>query len=209
MLRVGLTGGTACGKSTVTEMFRRKPHVHVIDADRLVHELYKPGQKVNEEVVRTIGSGVVAKDGSINRVALANIVFNDAEKLKQLEAIVHPAVVELQDRELAKLAEDDIAIVEATKMLEAGTHQRYDEVLLVVCSPEVQLQRFRERQPNLLGDQAAAELQRRIAAQFKDEQRRRMVLPNFVIENSGSREETAKQVDRIYSELSARQKSKP
>ncbi len=207
MLRVGLTGGTACGKSTVVEMFRRKPHIHVIDADKLVHELYQPGAAVYHRVVAAFGGGILAGDGSIDRVALANVVFNDREKLMQLESIVHPAVVLLQDREIAKLGKTDIVMVEATKMLEAGTHKRYDEVLLVICRPEVQLERFQKRHPNLSREQAAAELKRRIAAQFSDEQRRALVPPQNVIDNSGNPEESAQQVERIYMKLAARAES--
>ncbi len=207
MLRVGLTGGTACGKSTVVEMFRSKPRVHVIDADQLVRELYRPGETVYERVVKEFGREILAADGTIDRAVLANIVFGDKRRLAKLEAIVHPAVVELQDSEMAKLGKNDIAIVEATKMLEAGTHKRYDEVLLVTCHPEAQLERFRLRHQALSRDQAAAELQRRVAAQYSEEQRRALVHPNFVIDNSGSPENTALQVDRIYGELAARTES--
>ena len=204
MLRVGLTGGTACGKSTVLAMFRVKPDVRVIDADAIVHALYQPGTAVHRMVKERYGNEVLAGDGSIDRAKLGDIVFATPAEMRALEEIVHPAVEVEQERTmdaLEKTLPHGIALVEATKMLEAGTYKKYGHVLLVVCSPEEQLKRFCERHPKLTPEQAEAELARRSRMQFSDVKRRSLVPTAWVIDNSGSRKETWAQVEGIYRAL--------
>ena len=201
MLRVGLTGGTACGKSTVLAMFRRKPGVQVIDADAIVHELYQPGTDVHRRVKERYGDELLAEDGSIDRAALSDIVFATPAEMRSLEEIVHPAVEVEQERAMDALEDSlptGIALVEATKMLEAGTFKKYDRVLLVVCSPEIQLKRFQERNPKLTAEQAEKELARRGRLQFSDVKRRSLVPTEWVIDNSGTREETTVRVEALY-----------
>jgi len=206
VLRVGLTGGTAVGKSTVMKLLAAKPHVHVVDADQIVHELYRPGTEFARRIAEELGAQALAPDGSVDRARVASLVFSDTAKLKKLEAIVHPAVIAEEKRMTDAIAARDphaIAIVEATKMLEAGTHADYDVVLLVTARPEVQRLRFAGRTPHLSAEDSAGELQRRLSAQFTDEQRRALVPPQFIIDNSGTLEETAAQVERIYAALCA------
>jgi len=203
MLRVGLTGGTATGKSTVMEMLRGKKDVRTFDADTIVHRLYQPDTEVFRKVVERFGSSILTA-GNLDRKKLAEIVFKVPGELAALERIVHPAVVAAQKMELDALAHSSpkaIAVVEATKMLEAGTYKDYDRVLLVVCRPEVQLERFRLRQTELSAEAAQFELARRTEAQFSDTKRRSLVPAEWVIDNSGSKEETAAQVGRIYEKL--------
>ena len=131
-------------------------------------------------------------------------MFADPSELRSLEEIVHPAVEEQQQHlmdELEKKQTECIALVEATKMLEAGTYRKYDHVLLVVCSPQEQLKRYQARNPKLTLEQAQKDLERRSRAQFSDVKRRSLVPTEWVIENSGSREGTADQVERIYQRL--------
>jgi len=204
MLRIGLTGGTACGKSTVLAMFRRKPEIRVIDADTIVHELYQRGNAVHRLVAERYGNEVLDGDGDIDRVKLGEIVFSNPSELRSLEEIVHPAVEESQMRQmdaLENMQPDCIALVEATKMLEAGTYKKYDHVVLVVCSPEQQLKRYQSRNPKLSPAEAKQDLERRSRMQFSDVKRRSLVPTEWVIDNSNTRVETEEQVEFIYQRL--------
>lgn len=208
MLRIGLTGGTACGKSTVAEMFAARPKVFWLDADQLVREMYAPNSEITKRVAQAFGTQVLDASGAVDRRYLADLAFADAEKLKLLEAIVHPAVIAAEHKWMDQIEAahpDGIALVEATKMLEAGSHKNYDHVVLVTCAPEVQAQRFLTRHGELSEAQARAEIARRSQAQFSDQRRRSMVEPDFVIDNSGSREQTEAQVEAIYRRLLAQQ----
>jgi dephospho-CoA kinase len=204
MLRIGLTGGTACGKSTVLAMFRRKPGIHVIDADAIVHELYQRGSEVHRLVAERYGNEVLNEDGDIDRAILGEIVFSNPSELRMLEEIVHPAVEEVQMKQMDALENqqpDCIALVEATKMLEAGTYKKYDHVILVVCSPEEQLKRYQSRNPKLSLMEAKQDLEQRVRAQYSDLKRRSLVPTEWVIDNSNTRAETEEQVERIYRKL--------
>jgi dephospho-CoA kinase len=208
MLRVGLTGGTACGKSTVAEMFAARPRVFWLDADRLVRDMYSPQSEVTRRVAQAFGAQVLDASGAVDRRRLADLVFADAEKLKVLEAIVHPAVIAAEHKWMDQIEAEHpeaIALVEATKMLEAGSHKNYDHVVLVTCQPEVQAQRFLSRHSEMSEAEARAEIARRSQAQFSDQRRRSMVDPDFIVDNSGSREQTEAQVDAIYRGLLAQQ----
>jgi len=205
MLRIGLTGGTACGKSTVLAMFRRKPDVRVIDADTIVHALYQRGNAVHHLVAERYGKEVLNTDGDIDRAKLGEIVFTNPSELRSLEEIVHPAVEEEQMKHMDALEHiqpNCIALVEATKMLEAGTYKKYDHVLLVVCSPEEQLKRYQTRNPKLSPAEARQDLDRRSRMQFSDVKRRSLVPTEWVIDNSNTRMETEEQVNLIHRRLS-------
>ena len=211
MLRVGITGGTASGKSTVARMFAAKPCVHSIDADALVHELYAHPSALTRKIAETFGGAALNSDGSVNRVALGEIVFRDAAKLQKLEQIVHPAVIQREHELIDAIEKQDpagIALVEASKMFEAGSYKSYDRVILVTADADIQLDRFCRRQPGLPLDDARAEFARRVAAQWSDAERRSAVPAESVIDNSGPLEETAAQVDRIYAELLAQAAAK-
>lgn len=214
MLRVGLTGGVACGKSTVMRFLMEAAERHsdkaqpesllIIDADLLVHHLYSVGETVNVEVRKMFGDQVVAADGSIDRKKLGDIVFADKEKLAQLEAVVHKAVIQrehqLMDRHANRYPKG-IAVVEATKMVEAGSHEHYDKVILVHCSPKVQLQRFAARHCRWTPEEAEAELARRRSAQLSHEQRLLKVKNAIIIDTSGEKEQTAAEVEHLYLQL--------
>ena len=199
MLRVGLTGGVACGKSTVAKMFADLG-AQVADADSIAHELYRPGQEVYQELVKRFGHEIVKPDGEIDRAKLAAAAF-DGGRVEELNRIVHPAVIRQQDRWMRDLAAKDpyaVAIVEAALIFEAGVKDRFDKIMVVTCKPAQKITRFAERTGTNEAD-ARADVDRRTKAQIPDEEKARRA--DFVIDNSGSVEETRHQVQRIYAEL--------
>lgn len=201
MLRVGLTGGVACGKSTVAKMFADLG-ANIVDADAIAHELYRPGHEVLEELARHFGPEILKADGELDRAKLATLVF-DGGRVEELNKIVHPAVIRQQDQWMRSLEEKDpyaVAIVEAALILEAGVKDHFDRIIVVTCTPAQKVARFAGRS-NLSEEPARAEVERRTKAQMPDEEKARRA--DFVIDNSGSAEETRHQVQRIYSELKA------
>ena len=199
MLKVGLTGGVACGKSTVAKMFADLG-AQVADADIIAHELYRPGQDVYQELVKRFGREIVKPDGEIDRAKLAAAAF-DGGRVEDLNKIVHPAVIRQQDRWMRELAARDpyaVAMVEAALLFEAGVKDRFDKIMVVTCKPAQKVTRFAERTGRNEAD-ARADVDRRTKAQIPDEEKARRA--DFVIDNSGSVEETRHQVQRIYAEL--------
>lgn len=199
MLKVGLTGGVACGKSTVAKMFADLG-AQVVDADAIVHELYRPGLDVYQELVKRFGREIVKPDGEIDRAKLATAAF-DGGRVDELNKIVHPAVIRQQDRWMRELAARDphtVAVVEATLIFEAGVKDRFDKIMVVTCKPAQKVTRFAGRTGRNEAD-AGAEVDRRTRAQLPDEEKARQA--DFVIDNSGSVEETRRQVQRIYAEF--------
>ena len=199
MLRVGLTGGVACGKSTVAKMFADLGAT-IIDADVVAHELYRPGHEVLKQLLQHFGPEILKADGELDRAKLATLVF-DGGRVEELNKIVHPAVIRQQDEWMRALGEKDpdaVAIVEAALILEAGAKDHFDRIIVVTCKPAQKVARFAQR-TGLSEDAARADVDRRTKAQMPDEEKARRA--DFVIDNSGSAEETRQQVQRIYSEL--------
>ena len=203
MLKIGLTGGIASGKSAVGEMFV-KLGARLIRADDIAHELMQPGQTVYDKVVRHFGREILNSDGSINRPRLASFAFGEsggAARVKELNAIVHPAVIQREDDWMEEVGRSDphaIAIVEAALILEAGAADRFDRLIVVTCRPEQRVQRLAAR----LGISEAAargEVTRRMAAQISDEEK--IKAADFVIDNSGSLETSERQVQRVFAML--------
>jgi dephospho-CoA kinase len=136
MLKVGLTGGVACGKSTVAKMFADLG-AQVADADTIAHELYRPGQDVYQELVKRFGQEIVKSNGEIDRAKLATVAF-DGGRVEELNKIVHPAVIRQQDRWMREVAAKDphaVAVVEAALIFEAGVNDRFDKIMVVTCMP--------------------------------------------------------------------------
>jgi dephospho-CoA kinase len=199
VLRVGLTGGVACGKSTVAKMFADRG-ANIIDADTVAHELYRPGQEVLQELVKHFGAEILKPDGELDRAKLATLVF-DGGRVEELNRIVHPAVIRQQDEWMRALGEKNryaVAIVEAALILEAGVKDHFDRIMVVTCKPEQKVARFAKR-TGMSEDAARADVERRNKAQMPDDEKAHRA--DFVIDNSGSLEETSHQVQRIYSEL--------
>ncbi len=205
MLKVGLTGGIAVGKTVVGETFVRLG-AHLIQADALSHEMMQPGQPVYEEVVRHFGKGILDPDGRVNRPRLAQAAFGNpaaglAPRVKELNEIVHPAVVERENRWLEEIGQkypDAIAIVEAALILEAGVADRFDHLIVVACKPEQRVLRFAQRL-GISEEAARYEVNRRMAAQIPEEEK--IKAADYVIDNSGSLEASEQQVQKIWREL--------
>jgi dephospho-CoA kinase len=207
LLKLGLTGGIASGKSVVGETFV-KLGAHLIQADAVAHSLMQPGNAVYEEVVRRFGREILNPDGSINRPRLAEAAFGTPggapPRVKELNEIVHPAVIEHENKWMEEIARRDpnaIAIVEAALILESGAAGRFDRLIGVTCNPEQRVQRF-ARRLGISEDAARAEVTRRMAAQISDEEK--IKAADFVIDNSGSLDATEQQVRRVFAALRQR-----
>jgi len=198
MLKVGLTGGIAAGKSVVGEMLVALG-AHLIQADQISHQLMQPGQSVYQEVVRHFGEGILNPDRTVNRPKLAEAAFNG--RIQELNQIVHPAVLQKQKEWMADIGHRDpqaIAIVEAALMLEAGSAKDFDRLIVVTCRPEQRVARWAQRM-HVDEETARREVTRRMAAQLPDEEK--IKAADYVIDNSGSLDETQKHVGRIYAQL--------
>jgi dephospho-CoA kinase len=203
VLKVGLTGGIAAGKSVVGEMFASLG-AHVIQADEISHQLMQPGQPVYREVVAGFGPGILDPDGSVNRIRLAALAFggpNQPSRIGELNQIVHPAVIRRQEEWMAEVSRRDpraLALVEAALILEAGMAESLDRLVVVTCRSEQRIERWAQR---MKVDMEAARLEvtRRMAAQLPEEEK--IKAADYVIDNSGSLDETELQVKKIYVEL--------
>ena len=199
VLRVALTGGVACGKSTVARMFAELG-AQVVDADRLVHELYRKGEPVYHELVRHFGEGILREEGEIDRARLATLAF-DGGRVAELNAIVHPAVGRRQREWIEQAARgrpDAITMVEAALTLEAGGKSRYDRIIVVTCLPEQKVTRYAVRH-GIAEAAARTEVERRSKAQMSDAEK--AALADFVVDNSGTLEATRLQVEKIFAAL--------
>lgn len=205
MLRLGLTGGIASGKSAVGEMFV-KLGAHLIQADAIAQWLMEPGRPVYEQVVQAFGRGILNPDRTINRSQLAEAAFGSPDgsippRVQELNAIVHPAVIRYENEWMEDIGARDpdaVATVEAALILEAHTADRFDYLIVVTCDPEQRITRFARRH-NISEDAARLEVERRMAAQLPDEEK--IKAADFVIDNSGSLDSTRKQVEVVYSTL--------
>ena len=205
MLKVGLTGGIASCKSVVGQMLVARG-AKLIYADRIAHELMQPGQPVYQEVVQRFGREILNPDGAVNRAKLAEAAFgspnrNIPSRVQELNQIVHPSVLQRQEEWMQQVGRDDpqaIAIVEAALILEAGAGKQFDRLIVVTCRPEQRIQRFAER-VKLDLETAAKEVARRMAAQMSDEEKIKHA--DYVIDNSGSLDQTETQVQQVYEKL--------
>jgi dephospho-CoA kinase len=202
MLRIGLTGGIGCGKSTVAAMMAELG-CHVLDADKMAHALIAPGTPAYEEIIAKFGAQILSPDASINRPRLAGIVFADPDRLASLNAIVHPRVLRALDRELDRLARIDpqgIAVVEAALLIESGYHKGLDRIILVTCTREQQLERLTN--PTFGRAMSREQAERRIAAQMPLEQKRKLGAGKIdEIDSSGSLDSTKAQVRTLVEQL--------
>ena len=195
MLRVGLTGGIATGKTTVASMLRDRD-VPVLDADPLGHELLEPGQAAYEETVAAFGPEVLDAGGKVSRAKLGGIIFADAQKRAQLNQILHPRILDILQKWFAALDEPEgpeFAVVEAALIVEAGYNRNLDKLIVCWCRPEQQLERLTLRGLSM------EEVQQRIGAQMPPDEKRK--LADEAIDCSGSIEETQQQVNRAVEKL--------
>jgi dephospho-CoA kinase len=198
VLRVGLTGGVACGKSTVGQLLADRG-ARYIQADTLAHRLYAPGQPAYQAIVDDFGPQILNADGTIDRRRLANAAFPD--RIAELNAIVHPGVIQAQTQwmeETERADPDGVAVVEAALIIEAGAAKDFDKLIVVTCDLEQKIERYAQR-AKVPHDQARAEVLRRSAAQLSDDEKASHA--DYLIDNSGPLEDTRHYVDVLWTHL--------
>jgi dephospho-CoA kinase len=198
MLHIGLTGNIATGKSYAAAHFERLG-AHIIDADRVVHDLLKNGTPTYQKIIESFGEGILLEDGSIKRSRLAEIVFFDEEKRRLLNGITHPAVKDEIKRRISlfdQTRESGIVIVDAALMVETGGYHDYDRLIVVACDRSLQLARLMNRD-GLTEKEAIA----RMTSQMPVEEK--IKLADYVIDTSGSLKSTEDRVQAIYRKLLA------
>ena len=196
MLRVGLTGGIACGKSFVGEALAEYGCL-LIQADELGHAALEPGGEAYQPVVEEFGREILTSDGAIDRRALAERVFAHPERLARLNALVHPAVFRREDELIAAFGArhpDGIAVVEAAILIETGSYSRFDKLVLVTCTGEQQVERALRREGALESD-----IRARISRQMPLPEKRKYA--DFVIDTSGEKADTLRQTRAVYDVL--------
>jgi len=196
MLKVGLTGGLACGKSFVGETLAGYGCL-LIQADELGHAVLAPGGEAYEDVVREFGKQILGEDGVIDRRALAAQVFASPGRLERLNQLVHPSVFRREDALMAEYFAQHphgIAVVEAAILIETGAYQRYDRVILVACREDQQVERAMRRNGALEADVRA-----RLSRQMPLAEKRKYA--HFVIDTSGEKEDAVRQTRLVYDAL--------
>ena len=180
---------------------------YVIQSDIVAHQLLQPGEAVYDTVVAQFGTGILNPDRSVNRARLAELAFGQPSRIQELNKIVHPAVIEHENRWMDDLTKKDpraIAIVEAALILEAGSHKRFDRLIVVTCRPEQRIERWASKMKVDL-ESARREVTRRMAAQLPDEEKSKAA--DYVIDNSGSLDLTRQKVDQVYEKLRQAERS--
>lgn len=196
MLRVGLTGSIAVGKSYVASEFARLG-CRVLDADETAREVVAPRTAGLRAVIEAFGDEVLDEDGALDRARLAAVVFADEEKRRLLNSILHPLIIAAQDEWLREREREEprgVALIDAALMIETGSYRRFDKLVVVHCEPETQVERLMRR-----NGLTRVEAERRIAAQMPQPEKMRHA--DFLIDTSGSFEETRARVEQVYAGL--------
>ena len=196
MLRVGLTGGLASGKTFVGRALVELG-CYLIEADKLGHEVMLQGGEAYHAIVREFGPDVLDNAGRISRRKLSGIVWNNPERLDKLSSLVHPPVQEREERKMAEIAQTDpraIVVVEAAILVETGRYKSFDRLIVVTCAAEQQMERALER-----GSYNKEEILARLSRQLPLEEKLRVA--DYVIDTSGSKEATLDQVRTVYGKL--------
>ena len=196
MRKVGLTGSIAVGKSYVVSVLAELGCV-TFDADKVAHTVMEPGRPGYEDIVRAFGEGVLARDGSIDRQKLGAIVFSDEARRIRLNEIVHPRVIEEQNRLLQEAETknpDGIAVIDAALMIESGGYKRFDKLIVVYCDRETQIERLMRRNQITRED-----AERRVAAQMSSDEKREYA--DYEIDTSGGYDQTRQRVVEVHNEL--------
>jgi dephospho-CoA kinase len=196
MLRVGLTGSIAVGKSYVSSVFVELG-CHVLDADQTAREVVEPGSEGLAAVVKHFGPEILTDDGRLDRQRLGELIFADAHKRQLLNSILHPFIIAKQDEVMREWEQSDpngVGIVDAALMIESGGYQRFDKLIVVHCRPEVQLERLMLRTGLSL-----PEAQQRISSQMPQEEKRRYA--DYLIDTSDGFESTRERTAKVYQKL--------
>jgi dephospho-CoA kinase len=204
MLKVGLTGGLASGKSTVGQLLLAHG-CHLLEADKIGHHLLDLTGPAYAPVLAAFGPGILASNQSIDRKKLGAVVFAEPAELEKLNKIIHPLVFQEQERWFHQIAQRDlhaIAIVEAAIMIEIGSYRRYDKLILVHCSEAQQIARAMARD-----GLAEAAIRQRLARQLPLEEKKRYA--HFLIDTSGAPENTRRQVADVFAALQETARATP
>lgn len=196
MLRVGLTGSIAVGKSFVSGLLAEMG-CHVVDADALARRVVEPGSEGLRRVVEEFGEWVLRPDGTLDRARVGEVVFKDASKRELLNSMLHPLIQAEQDELMRRWEIEDprgVAVVDAALLIESGGYKRFDRVVVVHCRPEAQLERLMSR-----NGLAREEAERRIAAQMPQEEKLRHA--DFTIDTSEGFEDTRRRTAEVYAAL--------
>ena len=196
MLRVGLTGGLASGKSFVGHALAELG-CYLIEADKLGHEVMQQGAEAYDAIVQEFGGGILDPNGQIDRRKLSALVWDHPERLEKLNSFVHPAVWAREERHMDEIAQADphaIAVVEAAILVETGSYKRFDKLIVVTCTAEQQMERAMKR-----GSYSKEEVLSRISRQLPLADKVRVA--DYVIDTSGSKESTLEQVRAVYETL--------
>ena len=196
MLIVALTGGIAVGKSVVADVLARHG-CYIHSADEAARRLMKPGRPAWEKIVARFGRKILRPDQTIDRPGLARIIFNDEEARAFLNRLIHPLVLEEKKTAVERLAKEGrvkIFVSEAALTIEAGFAGFFDKVIVVYCRPEIQIQRLMDRDRI-----ERAEASKKIQSQMPAEGKRKYA--DYVVDTSGTIEETVSQSERVYQEL--------
>ena len=196
MLKVGLTGGLACGKTFVGEALAGYGCL-LVEADELGHQVLEPGGEAYDAVIREFGRDILTGDGHIDRQKLAARVFGSPERLARLNALVHPPVVRREEemiRDFAAREPRGIAVVEAAILIETGSYKRFDRMILVTCREDQQVERAMRREGSVEADVRA-----RLSRQMPLDEKRKFA--DFVIDTSGEKEQTLRQTRAVYEAL--------
>jgi dephospho-CoA kinase len=196
VLRVGLTGSIAVGKSFVSGVLTELG-CHVVDSDELARKVVEPGTEGLRRVAEAFGAGIIREDGSLDRAALGAVVFGSEERRQLLNSILHPLIMAEQDALLNLWEQEDprgVGVIDAALLVESGGFRRFDKLIVVHCRPEVQLERLMRRN-SLPREEALA----RINAQLPQEEKLRHA--DFAVDTSGSFYETRARVEEVYEQL--------
>ncbi len=202
MLKVGLTGGIACGKSYTLKEFE-KLGVYAIDADQIARQVVAQGKPAYQKVVKAFSDAVLQPNGDIDRKKLGEIVFSDPEARERLNRIVHPYIHKEENRRLAALQDDlsnvrpPITMTDAALMVETGSYKKYDLLVVVFCPAVIQLRRLIMRDGI-----SEAEARRRIRSQMSILEK--IKYGDYIIDNSGKLSNTNEQIHHTFAELMAR-----
>jgi dephospho-CoA kinase len=198
---VGITGGIACGKSTVTELLAEKGAIS-INVDRVGHQLLKRGSSVMDKLIAVFGKGILDESGDVSREKLGAIVFNDKSARERLNAIMHPPIVEqsrARARQLVAEAPTRVVLIDAPLLIEAGAQDTVDIIVVVTASTEIQLQRILDRSVAQNRPLERSEAQARIDAQMPLSEK--IEYADFVIENNNTVDELRQKVGLLWQEL--------
>jgi dephospho-CoA kinase len=196
MLRVGLTGGLASGKSLVGHALAGLG-CYLIEADKLGHDVLSPGGEVHDAVVHEFGDAILDQEGNIDRRKLSALVWDQPQRLEKLNSLVHPAVWRREESRMAEIEKSDphaVVVVEAAILVETGSYKRFDRLIVVTCTAEQQMERALKRGP-YGKDEVLARLSRQLPLAEK------VRVADYIIDTSGTKESTLEQVRAVYSSL--------